>query len=51
MRAALEATERATAVEIELARLDGDADEASPTPAAGEAEPSEGDDRDELRGP
>jgi chromosome segregation protein len=47
--AADEATERATAVEIELARLDGDADEAQRRlAAAGDVEPIEGDDRDEL---
>ena len=47
--AADEVTERATAIEIELARLDGDADEAERRlAAAGEVEPIEGDDREEL---
>jgi chromosome segregation protein len=47
--AADEVTERATAVEIELARLDGDADEAQRRlAAAGEVEPIEGDDREEI---
>jgi chromosome segregation protein len=44
-----ETTERATAVEIELARLDAEADEARRRLAeAGDVEPAEGDARDEL---
>jgi chromosome segregation protein len=44
-----EASERATAVEIELARLEAEADEARRRLGeAGPVEPAEGDDRDEL---
>jgi chromosome segregation protein len=43
-----EASERATAVEIELARLDAEAKEARGRFDAAAGEPAEGDDRDEL---
>ena len=44
-----EATERATAIQVELARLDAEAEEAQRRlDEAGADEPAEGDDRDEL---
>ncbi len=43
-----EATERVTTAEVDLARLDGETEEAQRRLEAAAAEPAEGDDRDEL---
>jgi chromosome segregation protein len=47
-RAAAEAGERLSAVDVERARIEAEADEARRRLAAADAEPAEGDDRDEL---
>jgi chromosome segregation protein len=47
-RSAAEAAERLSAVDVERARIEAEADEARRRLAAADAEPAEGDDRDEL---
>jgi chromosome segregation ATPase len=47
-RAAAEASERLSAVDVERARIEAEADEARRRLEAADAEPAEGDDRDEL---
>jgi chromosome segregation protein len=47
-REAASAAERAAAVDVELARIDADADDARRRLAEADAEPAEGDDREEL---
>src|SRR4051794_3174273 len=47
-RAAAEAGERLSAVDVERARIEAEADEAQRRLAAADAEPAEGEDRDEL---